>query len=817
MLISLGVIWGIFLLITYIGSHYFLRSSFLQLERERVDRDLSRIDQALEQVTYSLYTYTADWSHWNDLYAFIQGKNPDFVENNLTLAAFINSSVNLLTYWDKAGNLIVGKAVDSHYQRLIPLPAGLNKYVYPGSLLLDRKNVDKDLYGNILLPSGIMLVAAAAITDGTKTQPILGATVAGRDLTAHIVRQIADTTRLTITLFLAPQIEKDVTLSKIYYYLVHNTQGHFTYPVDENTVQGFALIRDIYQQPIGMFQMSASRQIYLTGMKEIRYYLISFTVLGILFVGLLLWLLRKVIVGRLERLDEEVAVIGSKQELSRRVDAAGNDELASVSHKINKMMDIIQAAQQKLEHRVRERTKELEAANIQLQEEITERKAVEQELTIHKEHLVRLAHYDNLTSLPNRILFNETLDKALIDGKRNHKKLAILFIDLDRFKRINDALGHPIGDLVLKEIAQRFASVLREGDILARLGGDEFIILLNNVENPKAVSSIAEKLLSVCSPPVKIQAHEFVVTASIGICFFPSDGTALEELTKNADMAMYKAKRSGGGVYQYYTKEMDRIAHEHIKIEEALRKAISENEFVLSYQPKLNLADGMIVGVEALIRWESPKLGIVSPGKFIPLAEESGLIIPIGEWALREACRANKSWQNLGYKPISMAVNLSAKQFRHQNIALLVEQVLKETGLDPQYLELEITETAVMDDLESTVNRLKDIKGMGVQISIDDFGTGYTSIHYLKQFPISGLKIDQSFIKGIPDNQDDVAITSAVIALAHNLGIKVVAEGVETAEQLRYLADHNCDIVQGYFLSRPLSETNILLQLVRED
>ncbi|HLB57668.1 MAG TPA: EAL domain-containing protein, partial [Gammaproteobacteria bacterium] len=423
--------------------------------------------------------------------------------------------------------------------------------------------------------------------------------------------------------------------------------------------------------------------------------------------------------------------------------------------------------------------------------------------------------HDALTGLANRNKLEQFINHILASSRRHQQGFALLFLDLDRFKNINDALGHPTGDLVIKELATRFSSVLRAGDVLARVGGDEFIVLLNDISHSKFASPVAEKILHICSQSIKIRANEFFITASIGICVFPEDGSSLEDLLKNADMAMYKAKRAGGDIFHYFKKEMNIEAHEHIQMEAALRKAISNQEFVLHYQPKLNLSDGMIIGVEALIRWENPEAGLINPAKFIPLAEETGLIMQIGEWALREACRAAKSWQDQDYQPVSVAVNLSPKQFRHQDIAQLVATILSDTGLNSEYLELEITETAIMDNVEKAIQRLNDIKAMGVKISIDDFGTGYTSISYLKQFPVDGLKIDQSFIKGIPENKDDAAITSAVIALAHNLELKVVAEGVETAEQLQYLADHDCDIVQGYYLSRPLPETKMILQLTK--
>lgn len=816
-LIGISLAWVAFLVITYIGSREFLIRSFLQLEQDRANGDLGRVDQALDQLDYSLYTFTSDWAHWNDAYDYVQGKNPAFIPNNLNMTAYVNSTINLLSYWDKEGHLLVGASIDTDNSKLVGYPDGLEKYIYPGSSLLVRKDVNKDVRGYMLIPEGIMMVAADAVTDGDKVQPPMGAMVNARLISPKIIQKIIDTAKVNLNLFTAYNLGNDPLINKAFQTISENKTGHYSQPISEDTLQGFTVIRDINNKPIGLFRMTEPRYIYMTGLKAIEYYLASFVVLAIIFSLMMVWLLRRLVIKRIEHLDRDVREITANNELTRRVDVSGSDEISSLSSQFNAMMDVLQASHEKLEHRVEERTQELKQSNVQLEQEIAERKTVEKELIIHKEHLVRLAHYDNLTSLPNRVFFNEMLNKAINHANRHKKMLAILFIDLDRFKTINDALGHHIGDLVLKELASRFATVLRAGDIMARLGGDEFIILLNDIEQAKFASPVAEKILQVCAQPVKINAHEFFITASIGICVFPTDGSSLEDLQKNADMAMYKAKRSGGGVFQYFTKEMNVEAHEHIQLEAALRKALTNNEFVLHYQPKLTLEDGMISGVEALIRWEHPELGMISPAKFIPLAEETGLIMQIGEWALREACRTNKSWQDQGYLPISVAVNISPKQFRHQDISQLVSTVLAETGLDPKYLELEITETAVMDNVDKAASKLNDIQRMGVNVSVDDFGTGYTSISYLKQFPISVLKIDQSFIRGIPTNQNDLSITSAVIALAHSLGIKVVAEGVETAEQLQFLADNNCDVVQGYYLSRPLPEQKIILQLTKMD
>jgi diguanylate cyclase (GGDEF)-like protein len=670
--------------------------------------------------------------------------------------------------------------------------------------------------GYLLTSTGIILVAIESITDSDELQPPLGIMVNGRNLNDKLINQLANTARVSMKLFLPKEINQSKNLKEIFK-MISDKKNHYSIPHNTDILHGFTVIKDVNNKPIGMFQMITPRLIYRRGVETINYYLITFIITGIIFSILMIWLLRTLIVKRLGKLNNELANISTKKSIKERVAISGQDEISSVSQEINQLLDVIQVSHEKLEQSVEERTHELQKTHIQLNQEITERKSIERDLVVHKEHLMKLAHYDHLTALPNRILFNDILSKAIHHACRHHTILAILFIDIDRFKNINDAFGHTIGDLFLKEMSIRFSSILRSDDVLARLGGDEFIILLHNIEHAKFAEPVAEKILTVCARPVIIHSHEFFVSASIGISIYPADGQSLEDLQKNADIAMYKAKRAGGGVYRYYTHNMDADAHEHVKLESELRKAIQNNQLMLYFQPQLNLKTGNIHRVEALIRWEHPEFGFISPGKFIPLAEETGLIMPIGEWIVQEACHINKQWQNEGYEPITVAVNISSVQFQYQDVALLVDNCLKKYDLDPKYLEFEITETAVMSNVEAAINKLTIIHKMGVHISIDDFGTGYTSINYLKKIPVSILKIDQGFIKGLPNNQDDVAITSAVIALGHNLGLEVVAEGVETAEQMEYLIDHQCDLVQGYYICKPLPEDKIILQFKRKE
>lgn len=508
-----------------------------------------------------------------------------------------------------------------------------------------------------------------------------------------------------------------------------------------------------------MLEMTSFRSA-VSGLDSDNYFLLSFIGIGVIFTLIMLWLLRIIVTKR-----------------------------------------------------VRENTEQLQQANAKLHQDLAACKAVEKEFVVHKEHLIHVAHYDNLTALPNRIFFNEMLNKNINHANRYDKMLAILIISLDQFQNIMAAIGHPAVELLLKEIAGRFLSVLRAGDILARLSGDEFIVLLNDITDPKIAGSVAEKLLYTCSQPAKIQSQELIITASIGICIYPNDGIRLEDLQKNADMALEKAKRTGGNVFTYFTKEMDIEAHQHIKEKTSLRKAISNNEFVLYFQPLLNLQDGSVNSAEALIRWDHPVHGIITPERFIPHAEETGMILQIGEWVLGEACRINKLWLDQGYQPIRVAVNLSTKQFRNTDIVEQIANALNKSGLDPNYLTLEISENTVMNDVDDSIKKLHAMKKLGVHLTIDNFGTGYISINYLNQIPVNVLKIDRSFVKGIPNNSNDLALANAVISLAHSLGIKAAAEGVETAEQLQFLADATCDVVQGYYLSRPLPQERFILQL----
>jgi diguanylate cyclase (GGDEF)-like protein len=442
--------------------------------------------------------------------------------------------------------------------------------------------------------------------------------------------------------------------------------------------------------------------------------------------------------------------------------------------------------------------------------DITERKRAER-------HLLHLAHHDPLTDLPNRMLLTQKLAMELESAQTSGGRFALHFLDLDHFKGINDVLGHTIGDRLLGHLGQLLKMAVRESDTVARLGGDEFAILQTQIDGPDTAADLARRIIEITSRPVDIEGNEIQATASIGITLFPADGCEADQLLKSADLAMYQAKADGGRGYRFYSNEMDRRAREISRLDVELRRAIEREEFVLHYQPQVDARSGRIVGAEALVRWNHEETGLIFPAAFLPRAEANGLIVPINEWVLRQACRDAQLWRRQGLPPLRMAVNMSPVQFRRSDVGKLVTETLQETGLSPWQLELEITESIVMENTEALIRSLHRLRKLGVRFSIDDFGTGYSSFRYIKDFPIDRLKIDQSFIASMDKNASDVAIVQAIIGMAKNLKMDVIAEGVETAAQRAWLAAEGCDEVQGYFFSRPLPPEQFLELLSYEN
>ncbi|HOF50899.1 MAG TPA: EAL domain-containing protein [Rhodoferax sp.] len=429
--------------------------------------------------------------------------------------------------------------------------------------------------------------------------------------------------------------------------------------------------------------------------------------------------------------------------------------------------------------------------------DITQRKATEQQIEY-------LAYHDPLTGLPNRMLLEDRMQQSLAHAERNHFRLALLFLDLDNFKKINDSLGHATGDILLKEIASRLGECVRDTDTISRQGGDEFVLILNDLPDPDACLPVLVKILNRLQDPFMADGNELSTSVSIGIAVYPEDGRDFETLRKKADMAMYRAKEAGRNTYHFFDDAMNDEAVEHLQMRNGLRRALERSELVLYYQPQIDLASGRVVGTEALLRWNHPDFGLVAPGRFIPIAEDSGLIVPIGEWVITEACRQAVAWQKAGLPALQMAVNLSAVQFKRGNVEQIVITALQQSGLAPSLLELELTESILIENVEQVLSTVKRLKQLGVKLSIDDFGTGYSSLSYLKRFDIDKLKIDQSFIRDLATDTDDAAIVNAVIQMARSLNLKTIAEGVEHPDMLDLLRGFQCDEVQGYYFARPM-------------
>lgn len=439
-----------------------------------------------------------------------------------------------------------------------------------------------------------------------------------------------------------------------------------------------------------------------------------------------------------------------------------------------------------------------------LQEKRRNRQQIESLLQQRTAEVDWLAYYDTVTQLPNRALFEDRLTQAVAIAKAANQSLGVLFISLDQFKKVNDSLGHGPGDILLREFAERLKSCISKSDTVARFGSDEFALLRTAIEGTKDVIETIGSLSQVLKFSFDLPGHELFATASVGVSLFPFDGEDSHTLLKNAGAALYRAKKSGGANYQFFTADMHELATSRLALESDLRRAIHNEEFLLHYQPRVSVDSLAITGIEALIRWQHPQRGLISPSEFIPLAEDTGLIVPIGEWVLRTACLQGRRWQDEGFAPVQIAVNISARQFHDRDLSETVIRILEDTGLSPKYLELELTESSIMQNAEFAAEILRRWKSFGINVSIDDFGTGFSSLASLKRLPIDALKIDQSFVRDATVDPDDAALVMAIITLAHNLRLKVIAEGVETEDQLRFLQLLRCDEIQGYFFSKPL-------------
>lgn len=540
------------------------------------------------------------------------------------------------------------------------------------------------------------------------------------------------------------------------------------------------------EQPLGYLYIRTSleklnqQRVYY---RDILLYVIAFSVF---LAGLLSTTSQRFITQPLNQMVHHVREISQSKDYKKRLDLKLNDELGTLAHGFNHMINVVD-----------EREQELQNQSNNLQAIVDER----------TEQLSQKAHYDSLTLLPNRYLLSDRLEHAIATAKRNKDGLAVLFMDLDRFKIINDSLGHDVGDELLKAVAKRLKNIGRDIDTVARLGGDEFIYLAENIHKPEAAGRIAQKIHQAFEVPFVLNKHTLHVSTSIGICMYPTDGTESRQLLKSADVSMYHAKEQGPGHYSFYHNDMDVAIHERLTIENHLRNAITNNELYLVYQPQVNIESGEIEKVEALLRWNSSDLGAVAPANFIPVAEEIGIINQIGKWVIHEVCRQQQAWKN---SDIRVAINISSSQLLDVDLVPYIKDITKYYEVNPKCLEFEITEEVFLEYSTRTIKVLTYLQGLGIKIAIDDFGTGYSSLRYLKELPVDTLKLDGMFVMDLAENNASRGIVSSTIILAHSLNMKIVAECVETQEQLSFLKQQNCDYAQGFHLHKPLSAEAML-------
>lgn len=777
------------------------------LEKSYVKEHLNRVNNAFDSEYEVLSQITYDWAVWDDSYEFIKNHNEEYAKANLNENCFINLELNALLLIDKDGKYVYKGAMDLDNQEMVPISQGLIDYINKSKII---KNLDPNysVKGIIMLPEGPMVIASYPILQSDGKGVVRGNIIMAYYLNDKIINDIGDKLDLVMNMDRIDKLNKEK--SDIYNSL--DSDGEFIKPLSNDKIIGYSVLEDIDGNAIVGLSIEKNRDIMVIGKNTASLIIVLLILISLVTKFIMLLFLNKNIIERFIDISKEIKKIGKEKKFSLRLKPQRvNDEISIVTEEINNMLNNLEESQfqiienekalklanENLEKKVEERTNDLSNANISLQAEILERKKIE-------EKIKHIAYHDHLTDLPNRLLFTEQLNHAIHIADRTEEVVSIMFLDLDGFKMINDTMGHHAGDKLLKKVSDRLVKTLRNTDIIARIGGDEFIIMIESIENINDVKIIADKIIKSFKKSFLIDGQDCFISTSIGVAVYPTDGENAEVLIKNADIAMYKAKEYGKNKYVLCTPLMKESINETLKITNKLYRAMENNELELYYQPQVNSYTGEIVGVEALLRWNNSEFGMMLPSKFIIIAEQTGLIIPIGEWVLKTACKQNKIWQDAGYPKIRIAVNISVKQFEDNSLLTVIEDVLKETEIEPKYLEIEITESIIMKEKEYVIATLNKLREMGIQIAIDDFGTEYSSLSYLKNLPANRIKIAMPFVQGLSVNSKDESITKAIIVLAKNMNMGLIAEGVETQAQHEFLTQGLCDEIQGYYFYKPM-------------
>lgn len=782
----------------YLILHTVMQDKINILEDKYIIENVERTKKEIFKEIEVLDTIVMDWAVWDNSYQFMIDKNPEYIKANLSEDTLNNLKINIMLFIDNKGNLVHGEGYDLQKKESVPIDEALLKYIKDHSLL--QNNDVKYRKSGIVTLNGkdLILLSICPILTSAGEGPINGYIVLGANFTEKKIADIGEELSSEIKLTFLKDFEYD---QKIFDLKDDKIQID---AVSDQKIIGRAFLDDIDGKHLLLLSIEKNRDINNIGEAGIKATLWLLLGLFFLFAIIITVILDRGILLRFQELSNDIRKIGEGKDLSVRLKRQNiDDELTDVSNEINGMLGALERSQLFLSKSESALKKAIE----KLQDEVLEHQKTQEQIKY-------IAYHDTLTGLPNRNLLNELLVHSITLAERNNKCMAVLFLDIDGFKMINDSKGHGMGDQILQEVAERLLKTLRKSDVIARHGGDEFIVIIEELDNCSGVELIANKIVNCFQEPFHLENQDYFLTTSVGVAVYPADGQTPDMLIKNADIAMYKAKENGKNQYLFCTPVMKDVANEMMELSTNLYRAIEKNELELYYQPQLSCHNNQIMGVEALIRWRHPVMGLISPAKFIPIAEKTGLILPIGEWVLRTACQQNKKWQEQGLPKIRMGVNLSLRQFHNNDLLNLVESVLKETKLAPQYLELEITETIAMKEKSYIINTLNAFRQIGVSIAIDDFGTEYSSLSYLKHLPVDRLKVAMQFIRGIGIDHKDEALAKGIIVLAKSIGMNVIAEGVETKEQLEFLKNHNCDEIQGYYFFKPLAEAEMTKLLI---
>ena len=782
----------------YLILHTVMQDKINILEDKYIIENVERTKKEILKEIEVLDTIVMDWAVWDNSYQFMIDKNPEYIKANLSEDTLNNLKINIMLFIDNKGNLVHGEGYDIQKKESVPIDEALLKYIKDHSLL--QNNDVKYRKSGIVTLNGkdLILLSICPILTSAGEGPINGYIVLGANFTEKKIADIGEELSSEIKLTFLKDFEYD---QKIFDLKDDKIQID---AVSDQKIIGRAFLDDIDGKHLLLLSIEKNRDINNIGEAGIKATLWLLLGLFFLFAIIITVILDRGILLRFQELSNDIRKIGEGKDLSVRLKRQNiDDELTDVSNEINGMLGALERSQLFLSKSESALKKAIE----KLQDEVLEHQKTQEQIKY-------IAYHDTLTGLPNRNLLNELLVHSITLAERNNKCMAVLFLDIDGFKMINDSKGHGMGDQILQEVAERLLKTLRKSDVIARHGGDEFIVIIEELDNCSGVELIANKIINCFQEPFHLENQDYFLTTSVGVAVYPADGQTPDMLIKNADIAMYKAKENGKNQYLFCTPVMKDVANETMELSTNLYRAIEKNELELYYQPQLSCHNNQIMGVEALIRWRHPVMGLISPAKFIPIAEKTGLILPIGEWVLRTACQQNKKWQEQGLPKIRMGVNLSLRQFHNNDLLNLVESVLKETKLAPQYLELEITETIAMKEKSYIINTLNAFRQIGVSIAIDDFGTEYSSLSYLKHLPVDRLKVAMQFIRGIGIDHKDEALAKGIIVLAKSIGMNVIAEGVETKEQLEFLKNHNCDEIQGYYFFKPLAEAEMTKLLI---